>query len=132
MIKLEKKIKQILLTKKIKVKDFCFDIEMSKQNLYNIYERNSAESKYLIKMSEVLQVPVSYFFEEEGVSSVNNSGNYIGGGKNNKIKQNQNADERIKDMEIENLKKEIANLKESHKRDIENKNELISVLKELK
>jgi transcriptional regulator with XRE-family HTH domain len=41
------------------------NIDMSTANLYRIFKRDSVETKYLVKLSELLNVPLSYFYEEE-------------------------------------------------------------------
>jgi len=61
---LETKIKDILDKKQKTIKWLTSEIEMSEQNIYKIFKRNSIETSHLIKIAEVLEVPVAYFFEE--------------------------------------------------------------------
>jgi len=64
MLNLEVKIKDLLTKKNMSQKELCSQIEMSDQNLRIIFKRNSIETKHLEKIAEVLEVPVTYFFEE--------------------------------------------------------------------
>ncbi|WP_162054549.1 helix-turn-helix domain-containing protein [Pontibacter pamirensis] len=61
--------------------------EMSLANLYKIYKRDSIESRYLVKIANILHLPYSYFLDEEPDFS---SGNYqrgVGNAAGNHIKQ---------------------------------------------
>lgn len=61
---LKNKIDDLIKKNGIKVKDFCKKIGISTAGLYDIYERNDTKLSILIKMSEILKVPVNYFIEE--------------------------------------------------------------------
>jgi hypothetical protein len=39
-------------------------INMSTANLYRIFKRDSVETKYLVRLSDLLHLPLSYFYEE--------------------------------------------------------------------
>lgn len=40
-------------------------IQMSTANLYRIFKRDSVETKYLVRLCELLELPMSYFFDED-------------------------------------------------------------------
>jgi hypothetical protein len=44
-------------------------INMSTANLYRIFKRDSVETKYLVKLGELLGVSPSFFFEDSGDSA---------------------------------------------------------------
>ena len=48
------KIKQIFESKQMKLKDFAEEIGVARQNVYRIFEKDSIDTKLLIKISEVL------------------------------------------------------------------------------
>jgi hypothetical protein len=111
MINLEKRIKKFLKDRKIPVKDFCEALEISPANLYNIYKRNSIDSKYLERFSSVYKLDISYLISSE----YTNQQEYID------VKGKMNAFE----QENENLKREVKLLREL----LESKNEIIQNLK---
>jgi hypothetical protein len=39
-------------------------INMSTANLYRIFKRDSVETKYLVRLSDLLHLPLSYFYED--------------------------------------------------------------------
>jgi len=39
-------------------------INMSTANLYRIFKRDSVETKYLLRLSSLLNIPLSYFYED--------------------------------------------------------------------
>ena len=59
------KIKFIAETKKISIKDLCFEIGISEQGLHQMIRKNSMNVNNLEKLSKVLGVPISIFFDEE-------------------------------------------------------------------
>jgi hypothetical protein len=47
--------------------DYTFiaaELEMSVQNLYKIFKKNSCETKYLVSLSRMLNKPITVFFED--------------------------------------------------------------------
>jgi len=59
------KINKLLLDKNIEKKEFANLIEIADKTLYNIFDgKSSLKVEHLIKIAEVLEVPVAYFFEE--------------------------------------------------------------------
>jgi len=115
LLKIKKKTELIGLS----LKDLCEKIDMSYQNLNRCIRENKISANDLEKIAGILQVPVSYFFEDDNkeVSKKINAGdnNVISiGNKNN---NNTNANTETKDLavcrkEVEGLKKEIELLKE--------------------
>ena len=61
---LETKIKFILEKNEKTLKWLAQEIEMSEQNLYKIFKRNSIETKHLEKIAEVFGIQIGYFFDE--------------------------------------------------------------------
>jgi len=59
---LENDIKKLLFDKKMSIELLAAKIEMTRQNLANIFKRNSIETKHLQKIADVLEVPITYFF----------------------------------------------------------------------
>ncbi len=51
--------------------------EMSVTNLYKIYKRDSIESRYLVKIAQILELPYSYFLDEDADLSQSASGSNI-------------------------------------------------------
>lgn len=83
-------------------------IEMSRANLNLIYKRGHIDTKWLEKISEVLNVPMSYWFEdEESNKKIIINGSNLVNGSNNNIQSNlkdcknelDNALKRIKELE---------------------------------
>jgi DNA-binding Xre family transcriptional regulator len=121
-MELEIKIKHILEKKGKTIKWLALEIDMSEQNLYKIFKRNSIETSHLEKISEVLEVPIDYFFD----SSEKNYGDVIINSKNSKIKSDNNnvnslnkellnQENEMLNMKIEALEREIESLKENIK-----------------
>ena len=68
MLNLEGKIKSLLQKRNMTQKELCQQIDMSDQNLRQIFKRDSLETKHLFNISKVLDVPISYFFDEKDLS----------------------------------------------------------------
>lgn len=66
MVNLETKIKKILKQKQINVDFLATNIGMTKQNIYNIFKKNTITVATLEKISNFLGIPVSYFFDDVG------------------------------------------------------------------
>ena len=118
------KIKTLASERKITLKELCLKIDISEQGLHKMVGNNSIKVSYLEKIAEVLEVPISYFFEEESVN-ISNNRNTIIGNKNQNINNNVLADIEKFKAEIEALQKEIDYLKIQ----IQDKEEIINLLK---
>lgn len=119
------KIKILSEKKKITLTDLSSKINMSYQNLNRCIRENKMQAQDLEKICNILDVPISYFFEqcEDETQKVAIKHNAINGNNNQiQIKLTEQS------HEIEKLKKEIEYLKEI----IKQKEELINLLKELK
>lgn len=67
------KIRNILRVKSITVKEFCKKIGITENGFSKAIKNNSLRVETIIKISEVLDVPVSYFFtDSENVPTGNN------------------------------------------------------------
>ena len=60
----EETIRKLLREKNMNIRDFSKEVGISDVTLYKIFKRDSIETKHLERMSEVLDVPVSVFFDE--------------------------------------------------------------------
>lgn len=78
-----KKIKHQISISGLSVSEVAEQLHISPQNLYKIFKKESVESKYLIKLAELLKIPISNFFPGEGtriqqlVSSEYNTGVFL-------------------------------------------------------
>lgn len=63
-------------------------IEMSRANLNLIYKRGHIDTKWLEKISEVLDVPMTYWFEDDNKSENIIIGNNLVNGNFNNIQSN--------------------------------------------
>ncbi|HTF17192.1 MAG TPA: helix-turn-helix transcriptional regulator [Chryseolinea sp.] len=63
-------IKKILVSRKMKLKDFAEDLGMARQNVYRIFEKDSIETDLLIKVSSVLNYNFFQHFDNQGLDVV--------------------------------------------------------------
>ena len=63
-----KNIKSIISKSKYSAKDISSELDVSYQYLYKIFNSESVDTKYLFKLSEILDVPVTAFFPEESAN----------------------------------------------------------------
>lgn len=71
MNNIEKKVRYLLVSKKITLEKLCENMDMSKQNLYHIFKKNDISVSYLEKISNIFNVPITYFFDDiENIDSV--------------------------------------------------------------
>ena len=89
-----KKIKALIDESKLSAADVALIMRTSSQNLYRLFSRESVETKYLFQIAEIIDVPVTAFFEDQ--IEKGNLGQLL----------NQ------KDNEINDLKEEILKLQE--------------------
>jgi len=58
------KIKDLINSSNLSVKEVSEKMGISPPNIYRIYERESVETKYLVKLTEIFGIPISYFFDD--------------------------------------------------------------------
>ncbi len=105
---LESKIKHFLVINKMTIRDLSNKIDMSDANIYKCFKRNSIEVRHLIKISELYDISMNYWFSDDDIDI------------KPKVEVNEsNAD--LTRQELEFLKKEI-----------ELKDEIIALLKNKK
>lgn len=110
------KIKQLLKEKNISIIDFALKLGRTRQNIYDILnEKQKINIETIKQISEILNVSVAYFFDEN-IENHNNADSESLKKENNILKE-----------EIENLKREVNFLK--HTLDI--KDVLINQMLEL-
>lgn len=66
MATLELKIKGLLKERKLSVDFLSKKMNTTKQNVYQLIKKEKVSSHYLQQFSNILDVPVSYFFDEGG------------------------------------------------------------------
>ncbi len=64
------KIKFLADQNKITLKQICAQIDITEQGLQRMFSNNSMKIDTLEKIATVLNVPVAYFFSEEGFKNV--------------------------------------------------------------
>jgi transcriptional regulator with XRE-family HTH domain len=121
-VNLEKKIKNLLDKKHIRVREFCREIGMTTGNLYKIYERNSIDTKYLKVIAQKYEVPESYFVVEE--QELEYQVKKVISNEKDLVKKYIDDNEHLK-KELEAKEKEIALLREL----VDSKNMIIEGLK---
>lgn len=126
MINFRDKLKYVLALRKISAEELAQQIGMTRQNLNYIYKRGSIDTKWLERMSEILQVPMIYWFEEEDLKATDKNimiGNNLVNGNHNNIQSNLNDCKN----ELEQANKKIKSLEEA----LEIKTMMINDLKEM-
>lgn len=112
-----KKITKLLEQKKISQKEFCDKINLTPNGLRLGLKKNDFKLSTLLKIAEVLNVPIGYFLDEISLPAQNQQITQISNGNGNKQIINLSHEIDILKKEIEGLKKELAA-----------KNETISIL----
>jgi len=67
-IHIGKRIKELVNNSTYSVKDIADKMGTSYQNVYRIFGKESVETKFLFSLAELLEIPVSYFFQEHVVA----------------------------------------------------------------
>lgn len=62
MVDIGEKIKEVLISKRIPVKEFAQKINTNRNNVYHIFKRKTIDTDLLIKISEVLQFNFFIYF----------------------------------------------------------------------
>jgi transcriptional regulator with XRE-family HTH domain len=97
-------IDKILTQKRIKKKDFAEKLGMTAVNLSLILKKNSIDAELLEKFSNVLNLPISHWFDEN--SSPNN---YINANNHSVALGNHSV---TGDISLSNCQKELEHLKQ--------------------
>ncbi len=61
------RIKSLLDKKKISVAELSKQLKTTQQNVYNILKKDNIDTKYLIPISEILEIPVNVLLDENAV-----------------------------------------------------------------
>lgn len=104
--------------------------EMSTANLYRIYKRDSIETRYLKKISEILNLPYTYFLDEE-------PGDIVMNPKGDMVQQaarvgSNNQSISVGGMSKEECEEKLADLQEKYdlaKKSLADKEMIIEMLK---
>ncbi|WP_207436003.1 helix-turn-helix domain-containing protein [Sabulibacter ruber] len=123
---LGEKVKQAISASPFKTEDIAEEIGITPNNLYRIYKKDSFEIKYLLKICEKLELPVTYFLGEG--TSISNSGqmqvaHQVGKNRQQVSTGGEDVSELRHQLEICQL--ERANLEQR----LKDKEELIEVLR---
>ena len=93
------KIDMILLEKRIKKKDFLNLLDMSVSSYYDAIKKNNISVELIIKIADVLKVPVSYFVENSNIKEeITESDNIIENIINSLQRQNEQMTHQISDL----------------------------------
>ena len=93
------KIDMILLEKRIKKKDFFNLLDMSVSSYYDAIKKNNISVELIIKIADVLKVPVSYFVENSNIKEeITESDNIIENIINSLQRQNEQMTHQISDL----------------------------------
>jgi transcriptional regulator with XRE-family HTH domain len=106
------KIKELLKNKNIASKQFAIELGITESGFHKIIRENTTTIKTLKKISDLLNVPVEYFF-------VNDKNNNEIKNMKNPVKSNDTL------SEIQQLKYEISNLQKKYITILEENKELI-------
>jgi len=120
------KIEELRKNNRYSYEQLSEKIGMTKMGLHGALKNGDIKLSILIKISEIFQVPITYFFDESTETNENMNNITIGGNNvnNNKViiaKKHTDAEIEKLRIEIESLKKEIDSLKENNKLLIEDK-----------
>ncbi len=118
MLSIGEKIKRAIKQSPFTISEVAKTIGISNQNLYKIFKRDSVESKYIKKLSDLLNIPQSYFYNNQ------NDGEKI---VFENTKENNGLLLKLKN-ENEQLKTKVKELSEQ----LEDKKMIIDLLKERK
>jgi len=109
-------IKKILITRKMKLKDFAEELGMARQNVYRIFEKNSIETDLLIKISTVLNHNFFQYLDNQTLGIIND--HYNGTTKRSGVEEELESckiELRLARKEIDYLKKIIELMEERTK-----------------
>ncbi len=107
-INLEKKIREVLKEKDVSIRKFCREIGMSTTNLYDVFKRNSIDTKYLNIIEDKYDVSPGFFVVEEDNVKYNITS--VISNEQDMVKKFQEDNDQLR-KEIEGYKREIELLK---------------------
>lgn len=105
------KIKSLAEKKGISIRDLSEKINLTAEGIYQNIRKNSIKAETLEKIAELLEVPVSYFFDDKMSEALTNGHTVVNHKGSVKISQNNTTFDDCK-KEVDALKKEIEYLKE--------------------
>lgn len=103
------KLKSIIARKGISVADFAVKLGVSESSVFKYYNKNNFDSDLLEKFCSILDIPITYFFDDEEKGNntmVNGNNNTVASGHHSQITILEN-DIHSKEVEIEHLKQII-------------------------
>ncbi|KAA6351892.1 hypothetical protein EZS27_000841 [termite gut metagenome] len=121
------KIKTEITNRRILITDFAKLINKSRSYIYSIFEKENIDTELLIQIANVLEIPVSSFFDEEILSVYQNkTSNVVVGRDNNGRISMADCQEKLNEalFEIRRLEEII----EGKEKLLEEKERLINVL----
>lgn len=82
------KLKELIAKKGISIEDFAANIDVSVSSVFKYYNKENFDSELLEKFCSILDVPVTFFFDDkyamnENSAIINGNGNSVVAGKNN-------------------------------------------------
>lgn len=111
------KIKELADNKAIKKEELALKLGMTSDNLYKIYSKEGINTKILCQISEILDVPITYFFEGDSEKNLNigdNNTNIVGNKNKTSVSDTEVYKAKIKSLERElQLKDKIIQLLEN-------------------
>lgn len=125
------KLKNLIAKKNINIEDFASSIGVSVSSVFKYYNKEHFDTELLEKFSNELDVPISYFFEDNSNNQkTNGNSNIVVGRDNNGNIAVAECQDKLNDalMEIRHLKAEITGKDKL----LEEKERLISVLLDAK
>ncbi|MBP1615715.1 MAG: Cro/C1-type DNA-binding domain [Bacteroidetes bacterium] len=125
------KLKNLIAKKNINIEDFASSIGVSVSSVFKYYNKEHFDTELLEKFSNELDVPISYFFEDNSSNQkTNGNSNIVVGRDNNGNIAVAECQDKLNDalMEIRHLNAEIAGKDKL----LEEKERLISVLLDAK
>ena len=117
-----KKVKKLSERKNVPMSRIIGAVEMSEKGFYIMFKNESIKVRVLNKISQVLDVPITYFFEDVKLSPNNgNNGIYVNGSNNKTEHKGMSmAEQYIYDLRSDKQKLEVENtdLKKKYEADV--------------
>ncbi len=106
------RIKTELERKSISIRDLCYKIDVTEQGLHQMIRNKSMKIEVLERISYVLKLPVSYWFEEDATNTIdsNITADITMGNKSNKYEITKVIHEKIDSLtkDLNEMLKEMA------------------------